>query len=99
MLLVHTSEVIETIVRGRLLGVSFIVLFHFIGIKQHSESPTVQTPKRFFFGAVIDVCSPAVKHSPGRRRTRKDSLNLEELTACQVETLTSLFLSPFSIHV
>ncbi|XP_064312300.1 treslin isoform X2 [Phalacrocorax carbo] len=53
------------------------------GIKQHSESPTVQTPKRFFFGAVIDTCSSAVKHSPGRRRRRKDSLHLEELTACQ----------------
>ncbi|XP_074901192.1 treslin isoform X1 [Buteo buteo] len=58
------------------------------GIKQHSESPTVQTPKRFFFGAVIDVCSPAVKHSPGRRRTRKDSLNLEELNACQTPRKT-----------
>ncbi|KAM6302293.1 treslin isoform 2-T2 [Podargus strigoides] len=42
----------------------------------------VQTPNRFFFGAVIDTCSSAVKNSP-RRRTRKDSLHLEELTACQ----------------
>ncbi|XP_064373315.1 treslin isoform X2 [Dromaius novaehollandiae] len=53
------------------------------GIKVHSESPTVQTPKRFFFGAVIDTCSPVMKHSPGKRRTRKDSLNLEEPIACQ----------------
>uniref|UniRef100_A0A803VLG4 TOPBP1 interacting checkpoint and replication regulator n=1 Tax=Ficedula albicollis TaxID=59894 RepID=A0A803VLG4_FICAL len=53
------------------------------GLKQHSENPPVQTPKRFFFGAVIDMCSPAVKHSPGRRRTRKDSLHLEELPSCQ----------------
>ncbi|XP_076204046.1 treslin [Aptenodytes patagonicus] len=58
------------------------------GIKQHSETPTVQTPKRFFFGAVIDTCSSAVKHSPGRRRTRKDSLHLEELTACQTPRKT-----------
>ncbi|XP_074012384.1 treslin [Numenius arquata] len=58
------------------------------GIKWHSETPTVQTPKRFFFGAVIDMCSPAVKHSPGRRRTRKDSLHLEELTACQTPRKT-----------
>ncbi|XP_075016013.1 treslin [Calonectris borealis] len=58
------------------------------GIKRHSESPTVQTPKRFFFGAVIDSCSSAVKHSPGRRRTRKDSLHLEELTACQTPRKT-----------
>ncbi|XP_014741825.1 PREDICTED: treslin [Sturnus vulgaris] len=53
------------------------------GLKEHSESPPVQTPKRFFFGAVTDMCSPAVKHSPGRRRTRKDSLHLEELPSCQ----------------
>ncbi|XP_058703207.1 treslin [Poecile atricapillus] len=53
------------------------------GLNQHSEGPPVQTPKRFFFGAVIDMSSPAVKHSPGRRRTRKDSLNLEELPSCQ----------------
>ncbi|XP_074693228.1 treslin isoform X1 [Strix aluco] len=58
------------------------------GIKQLSERPTVQTPKRFFFGAVIDTCSPAVKPSPGRRRTRKDSLHLEELTACQTPRKT-----------
>ncbi|XP_009978601.1 PREDICTED: LOW QUALITY PROTEIN: treslin, partial [Tauraco erythrolophus] len=58
------------------------------GMKQHSESPTVQTPKRFFFGAVIDTCSPAVKHSPGRRRTRKGSLRLEDLTACQTPRKT-----------
>uniref|UniRef100_G1N8M4 TOPBP1 interacting checkpoint and replication regulator n=2 Tax=Meleagris gallopavo TaxID=9103 RepID=G1N8M4_MELGA len=51
----------------------------------HSGCPT---PKRFFFGAVIDACSPAVKHSPGRRRTRKDSLNLEELTTCQTPRKT-----------
>ncbi|XP_032838936.2 treslin isoform X2 [Tyto alba] len=57
------------------------------GIKQHSESPTVQTPKRFFFGAVTDMCSPAVKPSPGRR-TRKDSLCLEELTVCQTPRKT-----------
>ncbi|XP_014799797.1 PREDICTED: treslin [Calidris pugnax] len=58
------------------------------GVKWHSETPTVQTPKRFFFGAVIDTCSPAVKHSPGRRRTRKDSLPLEELTVCQTPRKT-----------
>ncbi|XP_010121138.1 PREDICTED: treslin, partial [Chlamydotis macqueenii] len=58
------------------------------GVKRHAESRTVQTPKRFFFGAVIDLCSPAVKHSPGRRRTRKDSLRLEELTACQTPRKT-----------
>ncbi|XP_067999515.1 treslin [Melanerpes formicivorus] len=58
------------------------------GIKWHSEGPTVQTPKRFFFGAVIDACSPAVNHSPGRRRTRKDSLHLEELPACQTPKKT-----------
>ncbi|KAM9224123.1 treslin [Leptosomus discolor] len=58
------------------------------GTKRHSESPTVQTPKRFFFGAVVDTCSPAVKHSPGSRRTRKDSLHLEELTACQTPRKT-----------
>ncbi|XP_067161661.1 treslin isoform X2 [Apteryx mantelli] len=58
------------------------------GIKVHSESPTVQTPKRFFFGAVIDTCSPVMKHSPGRRRTRKDSLNLEEPIACQTPKKT-----------
>ncbi|GAB0194185.1 treslin [Grus japonensis] len=57
------------------------------GVKRHSESPTVQTPKRFFFGAVTDMCSSAVKHSPGRR-TRKDSLQLEELTACQTPRKT-----------
>ncbi|XP_021263251.1 treslin isoform X2 [Numida meleagris] len=50
------------------------------GVRLRSGCPT---PKRFFFGAVIDTCSPAVKHSPGRRRTRKDSLNLEEPAACQ----------------
>ncbi|KAJ7409416.1 hypothetical protein WISP_114301 [Willisornis vidua] len=53
------------------------------GLKQHSETPSVQTPRKFFFGAVSDKCSPAVKHSPGRRRMRKDSLHLEELTSCQ----------------
>ncbi|XP_054071255.1 treslin [Rissa tridactyla] len=58
------------------------------GIKWHSDTPTVQTPKRFFFGAVIDMCSPAVKHSPGRRRTRKDSSHLDELTACQTPRKT-----------
>ncbi|XP_068814627.1 treslin isoform X2 [Struthio camelus] len=58
------------------------------GIKVHSESPTVQTPKRFFFGAVIDTCSPVMKHSPGKRRTRKDSLNLEEAIACQTPKKT-----------
>ncbi|KAM4893249.1 treslin [Sylvia borin] len=58
------------------------------GLNQHSESPPVQTPKRFFFGAVIDMCSPAVKHSPGRRRTRKDSLHLEELPSCQTPRKT-----------
>ncbi|XP_026712184.1 treslin [Athene cunicularia] len=57
------------------------------GIKQLSERPTVQTPKRFFFGAVIDTCSPAVKPSPGRR-TRKGSLHLEELTTCQTPKKT-----------
>ncbi|XP_010074043.1 PREDICTED: treslin, partial [Pterocles gutturalis] len=57
------------------------------GIKRHSESPAVQTPKRFFFGAVMDTCSSAVKHSPGRR-ARKDSLHLEELTACQTPRKT-----------
>ncbi|XP_048812113.1 treslin isoform X2 [Lagopus muta] len=55
------------------------------GVRLHSGCPT---PKRFFFGAVIDACSPAVKHSPGRRRTRKDSLNLEELTSCQTPRKT-----------
>ncbi|KAM9374986.1 treslin [Phaethornis superciliosus] len=58
------------------------------GIKQHSENPTVQTPKRFFFGAVIDLCSSAVKHSPGRRRSRTDALNSELLTACQTPRKT-----------
>ncbi|XP_013037268.3 treslin isoform X1 [Anser cygnoides] len=58
------------------------------GIKLHSRSPTVQTPKRLFFGAVIDKCSPAEKHPSGRTRTRKDSLNLEELTACQTPRKT-----------
>ncbi|XP_069722508.1 treslin isoform X2 [Phaenicophaeus curvirostris] len=58
------------------------------GIKQCSERPTVQTPKRFFFGAVTDMCSPAVKHSPGKRRTRKDSLHLEELTTFQTPRRT-----------
>ncbi|XP_062439684.1 treslin [Rhea pennata] len=51
------------------------------GIKVCSESSTVQTPKRFFFGAVTDTCSPVMKHSPGKRRTRKDSL--KEQIACQ----------------
>uniref|UniRef100_A0A8C3LN22 TOPBP1 interacting checkpoint and replication regulator n=1 Tax=Chrysolophus pictus TaxID=9089 RepID=A0A8C3LN22_CHRPC len=55
------------------------------GVRLHSGCPT---PKRFFFGAVIDACSPSVKHSPGRRRTRKDSLNLEELTTCQTPRKT-----------
>lgn len=59
--------------------------FYFLGVGLRSGCPT---PKRFFFGAVIDACSPTVKRSPGRRRTRKDSLNLEELTACQVEANT-----------
>ncbi|RMB94318.1 hypothetical protein DUI87_29126 [Hirundo rustica rustica] len=58
------------------------------GLNHHSENPPVQTPKRFFFGAVIDMCSPAVKHSPGRRRTRKDSLHLEELPLCQTPRKT-----------
>ncbi|XP_027544424.1 treslin [Neopelma chrysocephalum] len=58
------------------------------GLKQHSEIPPVQTPKRFFFGAVTDKCSPAVKHSPGKRRTRKDSLHLEEVTSCQTPRKT-----------
>lgn len=57
------------------------------GVGLHSGCPT---PKRFFFGAVIDACSPTVKRSPGRRRTRKDSLNLEELTACQTPRKTPL---------
>uniref|UniRef100_A0A8C9G044 Treslin N-terminal domain-containing protein n=1 Tax=Pavo cristatus TaxID=9049 RepID=A0A8C9G044_PAVCR len=57
------------------------------GVGLHSGCPT---PKRFFFGAVIDACSPAVKHSPGRRRTRKDSLNVEELTTCQTPRKTPL---------
>ncbi|NXP37667.1 TICRR protein, partial [Leiothrix lutea] len=34
------------------------------------------------------MCSPAVKHSPGRRRTRKDSLHLEELPSCQTPRKT-----------
>ncbi|XP_038003101.1 treslin [Motacilla alba alba] len=58
------------------------------GLNQHSESPPIQSPKRFFFGAVIDMGSPAGKHSPGRRRTRKDSLHLEELTSCQTPKKT-----------
>ncbi|XP_050165446.1 treslin [Myiozetetes cayanensis] len=58
------------------------------GLKQHSETPPVQTPKRFFFGAVTDKYSPAVKHSPGKRRTRKDSLHLEEPTSCQTPRKT-----------
>ncbi|KAJ7396852.1 TOPBP1 interacting checkpoint and replication regulator [Pitangus sulphuratus] len=58
------------------------------GPKQHSETPPVKTPKRFFFGAVTDKYSPAVKHSPGKRRTRKDSLHLEELTSCQTPRKT-----------
>ncbi|XP_059714514.1 treslin [Haemorhous mexicanus] len=58
------------------------------GLNQHSESPPIQSPKRFFFGAVIDMGSPAGKHSPGRRRTRKDSLHLEELTSCQTPRRT-----------
>ncbi|XP_010002368.1 PREDICTED: treslin, partial [Chaetura pelagica] len=58
------------------------------GIKQHSENPTVQTPKRFFFGAVTDTCSSAVNHSPGRKKTRRDVLHLEELTACQTPRKT-----------
>ncbi|POI30612.1 hypothetical protein CIB84_005637 [Bambusicola thoracicus] len=57
------------------------------GVGLRSECPT---PKRFFFGAVTDACSPTVKRSPGRRRTRKDSLNLEELTACQTPRKTPL---------
>ncbi|OXB79398.1 UNVERIFIED_CONTAM: hypothetical protein H355_007607 [Colinus virginianus] len=55
------------------------------GVGLHSGCPT---PKRFFFGAVIDNGSPAVKHSPGRRRTRGDSLNLEELPTCQTPRKT-----------
>ncbi|XP_063025921.1 treslin [Melospiza melodia melodia] len=58
------------------------------GLNQHSESPPIQSPKRFFFGAVIDMGSPAGKHSPGRKRTRKDSLHLEELTSCQTPSKT-----------
>ncbi|XP_065544559.1 treslin isoform X2 [Lathamus discolor] len=58
------------------------------GTKQHSQSAPVQTPKRLFFGAVIDTCSPAANPSPGRRRTRKDSLHSEELTACQTPRKT-----------
>ncbi|XP_062486446.1 treslin isoform X3 [Pezoporus occidentalis] len=58
------------------------------GMKQHSQSAPVQTPKRLFFGAVIDTCSPAANPSPGRRRTRKDSLHSEELTACQTPRKT-----------
>ncbi|XP_033922317.1 treslin isoform X2 [Melopsittacus undulatus] len=58
------------------------------GMKQHSQSAPVQTPKSLFFGAVIDTCSPAVNPSPGRRRTRKDSLHSEELTACQTPRKT-----------
>ncbi|KAM6257396.1 treslin [Porphyrio hochstetteri] len=58
------------------------------GIKQHPEHPTAQTPKRFFFGAVLDTRSSALKPSPGRRRTRKDSLHLEELAACQTPRKT-----------
>ncbi|XP_041274878.1 treslin [Onychostruthus taczanowskii] len=58
------------------------------GLNQHSETPPIQSPKRFFFGAVIDMCSPAGKQSPGRRRTRKDSLHLEELTSCQTPRKT-----------
>uniref|UniRef100_A0A8C9MR99 TOPBP1 interacting checkpoint and replication regulator n=2 Tax=Serinus canaria TaxID=9135 RepID=A0A8C9MR99_SERCA len=58
------------------------------GLNHHSESPPIQSPKRFFFGAVIDMGSPAGKHSPGRRRTRKDSLHLEELTSCQTPRRT-----------
>ncbi|XP_015728536.1 treslin [Coturnix japonica] len=46
------------------------------------------TPKRFFFGAVIDACSPVVKRSPGRRRTGKDCLDLEELPTCQTPRKT-----------
>ncbi|XP_064244727.1 treslin isoform X2 [Passer domesticus] len=58
------------------------------GLNQHSETPPIQSPKRFFFGAVIDMCSPAGKQSPGRRRTRKDSLHLEELTSCKTPRKT-----------
>ncbi|XP_030353253.1 treslin isoform X2 [Strigops habroptila] len=58
------------------------------GMKQHSEGPPVHTPKRFFFGAVIDTCSPPANPSPGRRRTRKDSLHSEELAACQTPRKT-----------
>ncbi|KAM8997192.1 treslin [Ara ararauna] len=58
------------------------------GMRQHSQSAPVQTPKRFFFGAVIDTCSPGANPSPGRRRARKDSLHSEELTACQTPRKT-----------
>lgn len=45
----------------------------------------------FFFSEVIDLCSPA-EHLFGRKRTRKDSLNLEELTLCQTPRKTLINL-------
>nr|XP_008169086.1 treslin isoform X3 [Chrysemys picta bellii] len=52
------------------------------GIPQYPDNPTIQSPKRLLFGAVLEGSSPKVKESLGTRKTRNSS-DLEEPIAYQ----------------
>ncbi|XP_059570576.1 treslin isoform X2 [Alligator mississippiensis] len=57
-------------------------------ITLHPNNPTIQSPKRLFFGAVIDISSPTVKDLPGTRRTRHNSFDLEKPVSFQTPRKT-----------
>ncbi|XP_043349216.1 treslin isoform X2 [Dermochelys coriacea] len=52
------------------------------GIPQYPDNPTISSPKRLLFGAVLEGISPKLKDSLGTRRTRHSS-DLEEPIAYQ----------------
>ncbi|CAM4636847.1 unnamed protein product [Caretta caretta] len=52
------------------------------GIPQYPDNPTIPSPKRLLFGAVLEANSPKLKDSLGTRRTRHSS-DLEEPIAYQ----------------
>ncbi|EMP29187.1 Treslin [Chelonia mydas] len=52
------------------------------GIPQYPDNPTIPSPKRLLFGAVLEGNSPKLKDSLGTRRTRHSS-DLEEPIAYQ----------------
>ncbi|XP_006258142.3 treslin isoform X1 [Alligator mississippiensis] len=59
-----------------------------LDITLHPNNPTIQSPKRLFFGAVIDISSPTVKDLPGTRRTRHNSFDLEKPVSFQTPRKT-----------